>query len=63
MHYVYTSDLLNHNQFGFTPKKSTTDATMPVKQFAEEWLRQGLITILVSLNVKGAFEPPGCRVY
>ena len=56
MHYVYTNDLLNHNQFGFTPKKSTTDATMPVKQFAEEWLRQGLITILVSLDVKRAFD-------
>jgi len=56
MHNVYTNDLLNHNQFGFTPKKSTTDAAMAVKEFAEDGLRQGLITILVSLDVKGAFD-------
>ena len=29
---------------------------MAVKEFAEEGLRQGLITILVSLDVKGAFD-------
>jgi len=56
MHYLYTNDFLNHNQYGFTPTKSTTDAAMVVKEFAEEGLRQGLITILVSLDVKGAFD-------
>ena len=56
MHYVYTNDLLNHNQFGFTPKKSRTDAAMAAKEFVEEGLRQRLITILVSLNVQGAFD-------
>ena len=56
MHHVYTNDLLNHNQFGFTPKKSTTDAAMAAKEFVEEGLRQGLITILVSLDVQGAFD-------
>ena len=55
MHHVYTNDL-NHNQFGFTPKKSTTDAAIAVKDFAEEGLKQGLITILVSLDFKGAFD-------
>jgi len=55
MHHVYTNDL-NHNQFGFTPKKSTMDAAMAVKEFAEEGLRQGLIIILVSLDFKGAFD-------
>jgi len=29
---------------------------MAVKEFAEERLRQGLITILVSLGVKAAFD-------
>jgi hypothetical protein len=52
MHRVYTNNLLNHNKFGFTPKKSTTDAEMTVKEFVEEGLRQGLITILVSLDVR-----------
>ena len=56
MHHVYTNDLLNHNQFGFTPKKSTTDAAMAVKGFAEEELKQGLITILVSMDVQGTFD-------
>ena len=55
MHYVYINDHVNHNKFGYTPNKSTTDAVMAVKQFVEEGLRQGLITILDSLDVKGAF--------
>jgi hypothetical protein len=56
MHHVYTNNLLNHNQFGFTPKKRTTDAAMTVKEFVEDGLREGLITILVSLDVKEAFD-------
>ena len=56
MHHVHINNLLNHNQFGFTPKKCTTDAAVTVKQFIEEGLRKGLITILVSLDVKGAFN-------
>jgi hypothetical protein len=56
MHHVHINNLLNHNQFGFTPKKYTTDAAITVKEFIEEGLRKGLITILVSLDVKGAFE-------
>jgi hypothetical protein len=56
MHHVYTNNLLNHNQFGFTPEKSASDAAMAVKEFVEEGLRQGLITILVSLDVRGAFD-------
>jgi len=56
MHHVHMNNLLKHNQFGFTPKKSTTDAAMTVKEFIEEGLRKGLITILVRLDVKGAFD-------
>jgi hypothetical protein len=56
MHHVYTNNFLNENQFGFTPKKSTTDAAITVKKFVEDGLREGLITILVSLDVQGAFD-------
>jgi len=56
MHHVHINNLLNHNQFGFTHKKCTTDAAITVKEFIEEGLRKGLITILVSLDVKGAFD-------
>jgi len=55
-HHVYTNNLLNRNQFGFNPQKSTTDAAMTVKQFVEDGLREGLVTILVSLDVKGALD-------
>jgi ribonuclease HI len=56
MHHAYANNLLNGNQFGFTPKKSTTDAAITVKEFVEDGLRDGLITILVSLDVQGAFD-------
>jgi hypothetical protein len=56
MHHACTNYLLNHNQFGFTPKKSTTDVTITVKEFVEDGLREGLIAILVSLDVKEAFD-------
>jgi len=56
MHFLYSSDLLNQNQFGFTPQKSTTDAAMAVKDFIDEVLTKGQIVALVSLDVKGAFD-------
>jgi len=56
MHHVHINNLLNHNQFEFTPKKCTTDAAITVKEFLEEGLRKWLITILVSLDFKGAFD-------
>ena len=30
---------MNPNQYGFTPKKSTTDATLAVKEYIEEGFR------------------------
>jgi hypothetical protein len=56
MHHVYTNNLLNHNQFEFTPQKSTTDAAVTVKELVEDRLREGLITIFVSHDVIGAFD-------
>jgi hypothetical protein len=53
MHFLYSNDLLNQNQFGFSSQKSTTDAAM---DFIEEALTKGQIVALVSLDVKGAFD-------
>jgi hypothetical protein len=47
---------MNKNQFGFRPGKDTTDAILAVKDFIEEGLKQRHITILVSLDVKFAFD-------
>jgi hypothetical protein len=56
MNHVYSNNLLNHNQFGVTPKKSAIDAALAVKEYLEEGVSEGHIAILVSLNVRGAFD-------
>jgi len=56
MHHVYSNNLLNYNQFGFTPKNSVIDAALAVKEYLEEGMSQGHIAILLSLGVKGAFD-------
>ena len=56
MHHDYSNDLLNYNQFGFTPKKSAIDAALAVKEFLAEGMREGHIKILVGLDVKVAFD-------
>ena len=56
MHHLYTNNLMNANRYGFTPKKSTTDATLAVKEYIEEGFRRGHITIIISLDVQGAFD-------
>ena len=55
-HHVFDHDLMNNNQYGFTPQRSTTDAAMAVKGFVEEGLETGEIIVLISLDVKGAFD-------
>jgi len=55
-HHVFTDDIMNKNQFGFTPQRSTTNAAMAVKRFIEEGLSAGEIIVLISLDVKGAFD-------
>jgi hypothetical protein len=47
---------LNHNQFGFTPKKSAIETALAVKEYLEEGMREGHIEIIVSLDVKGEFD-------
>jgi len=55
-HNVFARDIMNKNQYGFTPQRSTSDAAMAVKEFVEEGLAAGEITVLISLDVKGAFD-------
>ena len=56
MHHVYSNILLHYNQFGFTPKKSAIDAALAVKEYLEVRMSQGHIAILVTFDVKGAFD-------
>lgn len=55
-HYLYTNTLLNDNQYGFRPQRSTTDAAIALKEFIYEAFQNGQITVIVSLDVKGAFD-------
>ena len=63
MHHLYGNNLMNPNQYGFTPKKSTTDATLAVKEYIEEGFRQGHIPILITLDAQGHLMWHGGRVY
>lgn len=56
MHHLHKTQFLNHNQFGFIPQKSTTDAAMKVKQFIGPELERRRVVIMTSLDVKGAFD-------
>jgi len=56
MHHIYSNNLMNPNQYGFTPRKNATDAELAIKEYIEERMREGHIAILVSLDVKGAFD-------
>jgi retron-type reverse transcriptase len=54
MHYAYTTEALNKNQYGFTPQRNTVDAAMEVKQYIEPHINGG-VAIIISLDVQGAF--------
>jgi hypothetical protein len=53
---ICTNKLLNSNQYGFIPQKSTVDAALAVKQYALSHLQQRNYIIMVSLDVLGAFD-------
>jgi len=55
-HHLNKNNLMNKNQFGFTPGKSTTDAILAVKYYIEEGIKQRHIAVLISLDVEGAFD-------
>ena len=48
--HIYSNDLFNDNQYGFTPQRGTSDAVMEVKHFTEESLRLKQCTVIVSLE-------------
>ena len=56
LYHAYSNDLINRNQFGFTPQRSTQDAMMVVKDFVEENLLLKNCIVIISLDVRGAFD-------
>jgi len=54
--HIYSNELLSDNQYGFTPHRETVDVAMDVKNFIEESLRLKQCAVIVSLDVKGAFD-------
>ncbi|KAK9702260.1 Reverse transcriptase (RNA-dependent DNA polymerase) [Popillia japonica] len=56
MAYMYANKFMSRNQFGFAPKRGTTEAIMELKEFTEDSLRRGDVVVMVSLDVKGAFN-------
>jgi hypothetical protein len=55
-HHVFSHDLMNDNQYRFTTQRSTIDAARAVKNFVEESLSAGEVIVLVSQDVRGAFD-------
>jgi len=55
-HHIHTNEYINKNQHGFRPQTSTIDAVMALKDYIEEGFRSGEVTVLVSLDVEGAFN-------
>jgi len=47
---------MNLNQYGLTPHKSTNDAVMTVKNVVTDGLTAADVLVIVSLDVKGAFD-------
>jgi hypothetical protein len=56
MNHIHSNSLMNPNQFGFTPWKSAIDAAIAVKEYLQEGLRKEHVAILVSIDVKDAFD-------
>ena len=55
-HHVLSNRLLNENQYGFLPQKSTVDAAMAAKGFVRKNLQQKKPVFMISLDVTGTFE-------
>jgi hypothetical protein len=52
---MHSLSLLNGNQYGFVPQKSTIDAALAVKSVIRENLLQKK-RVMVGFDVKGAFD-------
>ena len=62
-HHLYSKRLLNENQYGFLPQKSTVDATMAAKVFTYTHPLQKKVVIMTSLDVQGALTRLGGPQY
>jgi len=47
---------MNKKQYNFRPQRSTIDAVMTLTDYVEEGFISGEVTVLVSLDVEGAFN-------
>jgi Reverse transcriptase (RNA-dependent DNA polymerase). len=56
INHVFSRNFMNNYQYGFTPQRSTIDAAMEMKVFVRNGLAAGDDIVLVSLDVKGAFD-------
>jgi hypothetical protein len=56
MYHMHSNNLLNRNQYGFTPHKSTEDSVLKVVEWSREVLRSKQLGILISLDIAGAFD-------
>jgi hypothetical protein len=56
MHHLHKTEDLNENQYGFTPQQNTIDAAMEARKSIEPQLEKGRVVIMVSLDVRGAFD-------
>jgi hypothetical protein len=56
MHYMRSHNLLNLNQYGFTPQTSTVDVVMDLKDYVQRGMEEGQYVALISLDVKGALD-------
>ena len=55
-YWAYSTNFINTNQYGFAPRRSTVDTAMAVKNIVDEALIAGEVIILVSLDIKTAFD-------
>ena len=53
---LHSQQLLNPNQYGFTPQRGTVDALMAMNKYVEQSFSEGQYVILVSLDVQSAFD-------
>jgi hypothetical protein len=58
-YHVFSNNLLNDNQYGFLPQKSTTDTALAAKNFVRENLQQRKCVIMTGLEGSLAGDPEG----
>ena len=55
-HHLYSHNLLNEDQYGFTSQKSTIGAVISLMEHIQEVLETGQVVVLASLDVNSAFD-------